>query len=226
MREDLETTYPTRSADGRSRRVPPIGADPDQTAAALLTGLAVCGFCGQPARSDFLSPGQVAYRCGADGERPHLVRNSAPVDAWIRLLVIQQLARDGAGHLIADSDGPDLYELRAYSGGLRARRSQLADSIADQKVDGAQGLASTTHLDRELAAVEDQMVSHVERDLPASLTGADPLEDAWDRLSADQQRTVLRRITEQIALHPVPPCRRAGDRDVLRNTVVVTWRRT
>jgi hypothetical protein len=68
------------------------------------------------------------------------------------------------------------------------------------------------------------MVDHVARDLPASLTGADPLEGAWDRLSADQQRAVLRRITERTALHPVPPGRRAGDHDVLRSTVVVTWR--
>lgn len=215
MSKDLETTYPNRSTVDPTRAADRrLSAVADQEAAALLTGVAVCGFCGRPVESEFRSPGQVAYRCRPAGERPHLVRTSAPVDAWIRLLVLQQLARDHTGHLIADSDGPDLYELRAHSGGLRARRSQLADRTGD---------ATAAHLDRELATVEEQMVTHVERDLPASLTGADPLEDAWDRLSADRQRTVLRTITAQIALHPVPPGRRAGDRDILRNTVVVTW---
>jgi hypothetical protein len=214
MPEDIETTGPNRPTVGPARD-PEVSAVADQAATALLTGLAVCGFCGQPVESAFLSPGQVAYRCGAEGERPHLLRNSATVDVWIRLLVLERLARDDAGHLVAESSGPDLYELRAHSGGLRARRSQLAEPEAGE---------IAVHLDRELAAVEERMVEHVARDLPASLTGADPLEGAWDRLSPDQQRTVLRRIIERTALHPVPPGRRAGDRDVLRSTVLVTWR--
>lgn len=227
MQEDLETTHPNRPTGGgtRSQQIPSLaGTDPDQAATALLAGLAVCAFCGRPVESEFLAPGQVAYRCGADDERAHLVRNSPPVDAWLRQLVIDRLGRHDAGHLVADSDGPDLYELRASSGGLRARRSQLEDALADGTVDVSEGADRAGQLDGALDAVERQMVDHAQRDLPASLTGADPIEAAWDRLSADQQRVVLRRITERVALHPVPPGRRAGDRDVLGKTVIVTWR--
>ena len=227
MQEDLETTYPNRSTSGRGpsqETATDRGTGLDQAATALLTGVAVCAFCGRPVESDFLSPGQVTYRCGADDQREHLVRSAPAVDAWLRLLVIDRLARHDAGHLVADTDSPDLYELRASSAGLRARRTQVEEAVVEGAVDGSQGAARVAHLDGELAAVEAQMVSHARRDLPASLTGADPIDGAWDRLSAAQQRAVLRRITERVALHPVPPGRRAGDQDVLRNTVEVTWR--
>jgi hypothetical protein len=227
MQDDLETTHPNRSTIRRSPTQEVRMAnrtDVGQAEAALLTGIAVCAFCGQQVESDLVSPGQVAYRCRADGQRAHLVRSAPPVDAWLRQLVIDRLARHDAGHLVADTDGSDLYELRAHSGGLRARRSQVADAVADGTVDGSQGAASAAYLDGELAAVEQQMVEHAERDLPASLTGADPIEIAWDRLSAAQQRAVLHRIAERVALHPVPPGGRAGDSGVLRNTVIVTWR--
>jgi hypothetical protein len=49
------------------------------------------------------------------------------------------------------------------------------------------------------------MIDHIQRDLPASLTGADPLEIAWDRLGVPRQRLVLRMLVGRIVLHPVPP---------------------
>jgi hypothetical protein len=84
--------------------------------------------------------------------------------------------------------------------------------------------ARAERLESELAAVEDQMTDHSRLDLPRSLTGADPLDTAWDRLARSRQRGILLALAEQIALHPVPEGRRAGDPDVLRGTVVVKWR--
>ena len=68
------------------------------------------------------------------------------------------------------------------------------------------------------------MVDHAARDVPASLTGADPVDHAWDRLAVSRQRGVLLALTERIELHPIPPGRRAGDPDVLRQSVLITWR--
>jgi hypothetical protein len=198
-------------------------SSPAQEQAALLTGVAVCGFCRQPVRTDLRSAGQVAYRCRSDGRRAHLVRSVPPVDAWIRLLVLEQLDRPGAPALLADLDEPDLYALRAHSAGLRTRLTQLADATAAGAMDRFAAAAGSEMVAGALTAVEIEMTHHATHDLPASLTGADPVEVAWDRLGADRQRTVLRRLTDQITLHPVPPGRRAGDPDVLRSTVVVSW---
>ena len=203
---------------------PDPGAAQEQ--AALLTGVAVCGFCGQPVRTDLRPAGRVAYRCRVEGQRPHLARSAPPVDAWIRLVVLEHLGRDGQPAALADPDVPDLYALRAHSAGLRARLTQLTEAATTGAVDRSAAATCSEVVAGELTAVEIDMTRHATHDLPTSLTGADPVELAWDRLGADRQRAALLRLTEQVTLHPVPPGRRAGDPDVLRSTVVVTWTAT
>lgn len=183
----------------------PAGSD-----RALLTAIASCGPCGAPMRSVVVSAGQVAYQCG-DDDRTHLARSSAPIDAQVRLEVLARLDRPGAPDLLAPRRTPDLPALGAHSAGLRTRLQHGRSS-------GDNGLAA------QLAEVEEQMVDHAARDLPASLTGADPVDHAWDRLAVSRQRGVLLALTERIELHPIPPGRRAGDPDVLRQSVLISWR--
>jgi site-specific DNA recombinase len=195
-----------------------------QEAPALLTDLAVCGSCGQPVRSALLSAGQAAYRCGVDGDQAHLVRSTAPVDVWLGLLVVDRLDRPDAPDLLTDPELPDLYALRAHAAGLRTRRGQLEDAATAGVVDPSAAEAGSARLGDELAAVEDQMIDHAVRGRPASQTGADPVDVAWERLDVERQRAVLRALVDRVVLHPVPPGHRAGDPDVLRNTIVVSWR--
>ena len=183
----------------------PAGSD-----RALLPAIASCGPCGAPMRSVVVSAGQVAYQCG-DDDRTHLARTSAPIDAHVRLEVLARLDRPGAPDVLAPRRTPDLPALGAHSAGLRTR-------LQDDRSSGDAGLAA------QLAEVEDQMVDHAARDVPASLTGADPVDHAWDRLAVSRQRGVLLALTERIELHPIPPGRRAGDPDVLRQSVLITWR--
>jgi hypothetical protein len=197
---------------------------PTELDAALLTAIAVCALCQRPVRSELVSAGQLAYRCDGDAGGRHLARTAAPIDSWIRLLAIERLGRPDVPGLIADEDRSDLYALRAHSAGLRTRRAQLDDAAADGLVDRSMAAARAERLESELAAVEDQMTDHSRLDLPRSMTGADPLDTAWDRLARSRQRGVLLALAEQIALHPAPEGRRAGDPDVLRGTVVVKWR--
>jgi hypothetical protein len=203
--------------DVLSRSSRPGPTEPD---GALLTAIAVCGSCERPVHSELVSAGQVAYRC--DGCQ--LARTAAPVDSWIRLVTVERLARPDAPGLVADEDRSDLYALRAHSAGLRTRRTQLDEAAAEGLVERSTAAAGAERLDTELAAVEDRMIDHSRRDLPGSLTGADPLDTAWDRLARSRQRGVLLALAEQITLHPVPEGRRAGDPDVLRATVIVSWR--
>jgi hypothetical protein len=127
------------------------GSDP-----ALLTAIACCGPCGRPVGSAVVAAGQVAYRCG--GDRIHLARTCAPIDARVRLDVLDRLSRPDAPELMAD---------------------------------------------HRLAV---------------------PVDRAWDTLAVSRRRGVLLALTERIELHPIPPGRPAGDPDVLRETVLITWR--
>jgi site-specific DNA recombinase len=206
-----------RAADLLSapRRRP--AAEPDR---ALLTAIATCGLCGKPVRSAVVSPGQTAYQCRGDGDRVHLARSTGPVDARVRLEVLDRLDRPGAPELLTNRDTPDLHALGAHSAGLRTRLGRIEDGA----VDGAVAAQAASRLDAELATVEDQMTDHAVRDVPASVTGADPLPDAWDRLAVSRQRGVLLALTEGIELRPGSPGRRAGDADVLGQTVLITWR--
>ena len=142
-------------------------------------------------------------------------RTSAPIDARVRLEVLERLGRPGAPDLLADRSTPDLYALGAHSAGLRSRL---------ESGPGRPSAETTVRLGAELASVEDQMIDHAVRDVPGSLTGADPLDDAWDRLAVSRQRGILLALAERVELHPIPPDRRAGDPDVVRQTVLITWR--
>jgi site-specific DNA recombinase len=202
------------SAPPRRARV-----EPDRT---LLTAIATCGLCGKPVRSAVVSTGRTAYQCRGDGERIHLARSAGPVDARVRLEVLDRLDRPGAPELLTNRDTPDLHALGAQSAGLRTRLGQIEDGGVDG-VD-AGGVQAAPRLDAELAAVEDQMTDRAIRDVPTSVTGADPLPDAWDRLAVSRQRGILLALADRIELRPGSPGRHAGDADVLDQTVLITWR--
>jgi site-specific DNA recombinase len=187
---------------------------------ALLTAIATCGLCGRPVRSAVVSAGQTAYQCRGGGDRVHLARSTAPVDARVRLEVLDRLDRPGAPELLTNRDTPDLHALGAHSAGLRTRLAGIEDGI----VDGDTAAAAAPRLDAELATVEQQMTDHAVRDVPASVTGADPLPEAWDRLAVSRQRGILLALAERIELRPGSPGRRAGDADILGQTVLITWR--
>lgn len=181
--------------------------EPDR---ALLTAIADCGLCGQPVRSIVLAPGRTVYRCDGAGERIHLARSVGPVDARVRLEVVDRLGRPGAPDLLTARDGPDLHALRAHSAGLLTRLDQVEDG--------------TGSLGTELATVEAEMADHAARDVPSSITGADPLPEAWDRLAVSRQRGVLLALADGVELRPSVPGRRAGDGDAIGRSVLIRWR--
>jgi site-specific DNA recombinase len=191
--------------------------EPDR---ALLTAIAHCGLCGRPVRSAPVSPGRTAYQCDGDGARSHLARSSAPVDARVRLEVLDRLGRPGAPVLLTDRDSPDLYALGAHSAGLRTRLGQIEDGT----VAGAAATRASAALGAELSTVEAQMTDHAVRDVPGSATGADPLHDSWDRLAVSRQRGILLALADGVELRPSPPGRRPGDGDVLGQSVLIRWR--
>jgi site-specific DNA recombinase len=178
---------------------------PASSDTALLTAVASCGRCGRPVRSAVVSAGQVAYQCGGDQDRIHLARSSAPIDARVRRDVLDRLSRPDAADLLAGRCSSDLAALGACSDRARTRRLRPAA-----------GAGPPTGTDRsvDLAARE----GHGPR------TGAHPLDHAWDRLAVSRQRGVLLALAEGIELHPIPPGRHAGDPDVLRQSVVISWR--
>ena len=190
-----------------------ISGEPDR---ALLTAIASCGLCGRPVRSAVVSPGQTAYQCDGGGDRIHLARSTGPVDARVRLAVIDRLTGPGAPDLLPDRGSPDLPALGAHSAGLRTRLAQIED--------GTVAVEAGESLGAELATVERQMTDRAVRDVPVSMTGADPVDDAWDRLAVSRQRGVLLALADGVELRPGAPGRRPGDGDVLDQTVLITWR--
>jgi site-specific DNA recombinase len=193
---------------------------PEEPDRALLTAIADCGLCGRPVRSALVPPGRTAYQCDGGGARAHLVRSSAPVDARVRLEVLDRLSRPGAPVLLTGRDSPDLYALGAHSAGLRTRLGQIEDGT----VAGAAATQAGAALAAELSTVEAQMTDYAVRDVPGSATGADPLHDAWDRLAVSRQRGILLVLADGVELRPSPPGRRPGDGDVLSRSVLIRWR--
>ena len=94
----------------------------------LLTGLAVCGVCGETVhRGGGAHAGVPTYRCISGA---HVARKSDPVDEYVTELTIARLTQPDAAELWT-AELPDASELMAEADTLRRRRDDIAADYAD-----------------------------------------------------------------------------------------------
>lgn len=156
----------------------------------LLSGLAVCGRCGE---TMFASPMGVkgeyrmVYRCRTS----HLARRLDLVDEVVTEIVIGRLAMPDAIGLLIDDNRPDAEELRQEALGLRSRLDQLAVVFADGAITTVQLRTATERLRSRLKAVEARQADTSRPQVLAALVGVQDVRAAWDQLSLGERRAVI-----------------------------------
>lgn len=199
-----------------ARRTNKVGAAPRH----LLSGLIVCGRCGDSRVWLTHGTGQAdGYQC----KSCHGIRRKAePLDVHVVEAVCARLAQPSALDWLAqDADG--LAAARAHLAGLQAQESELADAYAARApgVTLAFVMRANATLQPEIEAARAAV--ELARPLPSSvrlLAELGSIEDvraAWELLSLDAQRAVVRELVT-ITLHPTQ--RRKFDAEA----VELVWR--
>jgi len=167
----------------------------------LLAGLARCGACGTPLRSASAS-GRVprtVYRCPSPGSG-HVARRADSVDEHVSAVAIALLQREDFGALMGADRRADAGTLIAESEELRARLNEAAGLFASGGITGGQ----LSEISRRLRDRLDETKQQIERMGPstalAPFVGEVDAHRAWEQLSVDRRRAVIRELMEVVIL--------------------------
>jgi site-specific DNA recombinase len=183
--------WPAILAADVADRLAALFADPRRRSAPaslavkyLLSGLAICGRCGERMFATPSTGGRMLYRCGST----HLSRGLADVDNLLTETVIARLSRKDAVRLfVADVD---LDALRGRAVELRERRDGLAGLLADGLLDVAAVKVQARKLTDEISELARQIAAATSSPL-AAVAGTPDVRAAWHALTLTQQRGIL-----------------------------------
>lgn len=156
----------------------------------LLSGIAHCGVCGSPLRVG-TSKGTEAYRCMVNYCTS---RRRDYFEEYVSEVVIGRLSRpDAAALLVADEDGGDRERAAQEAERVRHRLDEAALAFAGGLITARQLATITEQLRPELADLEAQAAPPPDRArVLGDLVGAPDVRKAWETLSPDKQRAVIR----------------------------------
>ncbi|WP_406175265.1 recombinase family protein [Streptomyces sp. NBC_00996] len=197
----------------------------------LLSGIALCGVCDDgttvtsaqrgPKSSAKGGPDRI-YKCR--GPIKHLARNAEPIDRMIAGtepgeplgLVPRLLVQEDAGRYLMDEERPDMDELAAKAGVLRARLKNMTDEFADNdEADVFEFKSAVRRVKQRLADIEQQMTSPDREAVLGDLVRADDAVAAWVALPLDRKRAVISMLMT-VAIRPAGPGRRKFDPESIR----------
>jgi site-specific DNA recombinase len=183
----------------------------------LLTGMAICGVCRSTVHSGGNArAGVPAYRCS--GSLGHFARKSAPVEEFVREVMIARLSRPDAKELTASKPLDDGRNRALEAVGLRARLDAIAIEFADGHLTASQLRAASERMRESLSTVENEMAEAGRVDVLSPLIGAADIGAAWDALEMAKQRAVIA-LLARIVIYP--PGR--GTRNFDPETVGIEW---
>lgn len=174
----------------------------------LVSGMALCGKSGcgarmrtstPPPRRSGYSPGVRSYRCIARGSG-HVARLCAPVDAHVRAVVGDRLARADVSELLIEPGAPDMSAAHDEAVALRRRLQEAAESFADGGISQAQLATISARVTARLAAVEAEMNYGHRQSLLGDIVRAASPRDAWLAASIERQRAIIRELVEVVIL--------------------------
>lgn len=160
----------------------------------LLSGIAVCSVCGSRMRVGD-SRSTKAYRCYPTGCAS---RTAAYLEEYIVMLVVERLSRPDAARLLSPHDDTDARDAAARQAEqIRQRLDDAAVSFAMGRITARQMDLISAQLQPELREAEAAAAPPVDRSsVLGTLVGAADVRAAWDRLTPDVQRAVVKLLME------------------------------
>lgn len=192
----------------------------------LLTGLAICGVCGQRLVARPRPGGRRAYVCasGPNFSGCGRVRRMAePSEGLVRDMVVAALAGPGLAKALSTraGDDPSARRLADELRGYRDRRERLGDAhFVEGIIDRGEYLRRRAGLDGRIAAAEETLARRARRGAIAGLpSGGDSLRGWWEQAELDQRRALVGLLVSEVIVHPAVRGRTTFD----PTRIEVTW---
>jgi site-specific DNA recombinase len=159
----------------------------------LLSGLAVCGVCGDPVRSFSASAkrrrAKPVYTCRTG---KHVIRDAAEVDALVEAVTVERLSRPDARDLLTpDQQGDDPTALHLRDAALAARLRELGRLAGQGAIDPIQLVEATAEIRRQREDITAQLAAVSRGSVLAGVVDtADPAK-AWASLDLSRKRAII-----------------------------------
>jgi site-specific DNA recombinase len=180
----------------------------------LLTGLAICGVCGETVHRGGAAHGKPMYRCSSGR---HVSRMSEPVDEYVTAVALARLTQPDAADLWA-SELPDASALMAEADTLRRRRDDIAADYGDGVMTREQFRTANAHVLERLGAIESQIAASGSAS-PLAIVATEDVRGTWQVLSTAQQRNIIAALMTPVLLLPG-----RGTRTFRPETVEIRWK--
>lgn len=217
---DVEATWPAIISYDTWQAVDMILGDknrrPWPSKKCLLSGVALCGKCGERVSASTNDRDGGTYICRSCYG---VVRPRDLLDKPVEELVIAYLGRQDASKLLIDPRRTDLAELRAKEIALDARLTQISVDYADGLLSGRDVKVAREKIESQLKEVHAKMRDANRVRVFEGIIGSPNVRKAWEGLTPERKQAVLDSLLE-ITILPVG----AGRRGVpLKEHISIRW---
>jgi site-specific DNA recombinase len=159
----------------------------------LLSGLAVCGVCGDPVRSTSAGtvhgrPTKPAYTCRSG---KHVVRDAAEVDRFVEQVILERLSRPDARELLAPDQTTDTAALHARDAALRGRLDELGRLYGEDVIDAPQLAQGTAAIRRQREQITAELAAASRGSVLAGVADAPDPAKVWAGLDLSRRRAIV-----------------------------------
>jgi site-specific DNA recombinase len=191
----------------------------------LLSGLALCGVCGEPVRSSVAVWGDrrlPSYVCPAN----HVRRNATELDDYVEAVVVERLSRPDAAELLAPDQTGDVAALHAKDAGLRARLDELGRLFGDGLIDALQLASGTAAIRTQREDITAALAAASRGSVLTGVADAPDVAEVWEGLDLSRRRAIVDVLLEVTILRAKRGgARRKGETTFDPASVAIKWKR-
>jgi site-specific DNA recombinase len=195
----------------------------------LMSGLALCGVCGDPVRSFSASAQRrktkPVYTCRTG---KHVIRDAAEVDAYVEAVIVERLSRPDAGELLAPDQTGDTAGLHLRDAALAARLAELGRLYGEGVIDAAQLAQGTAAIRTQREEITAQLTAMTRGSVLAGVADAPDPAKVWTGLDLSRKRAIVDVLVDVVILPDRKGRRagwRAGETYFDPATVRIVWKR-
>jgi site-specific DNA recombinase len=158
----------------------------------LLSGLALCGVCGEPVRAGGGEAGIHSYRCRS---MAHFMRRGEALDAYVEELVVAKLTDLGSVGAVPSADETaDVAELRDERAIIAQASAELMKAVETGRRTFDQIVEGLDRNDARVAEIDADIAAASKGAALSGLVGVDDVRAAWDALSLARKRAVVAEV--------------------------------